>query len=276
MNAKRTQIVLWGLIGVLSLLPSCRNDDMPAEKKTTIHIACLSTQAFAPRGEESHWQEGDRIQLQFSNGTPALPFTLQNNEWKAERTVYYEDVAYPPCTYTATYGNNSLCPDQGTTEKYRQSDYLSTDENVKLTSPELELLLKHRSVDLIIHITRSEQIDAATFDEGSLLIHSRNGKIVTPLSSGAANTEHTRTWKAHIPSEEMVRPDSGTLFSFYFDGKEYPAHYSLKSSDDVIASGTRLIVTANFDFNMNTIAVEILSWADEEQAPDGVSPDIQP
>lgn len=276
MNAKRTQIIFWGLIGVLSLLPSCRNDDMPADKKTAIHIASLSTQAFASRGEESHWQEGDRIQLQFSNGTPSLPFTLQKNEWKAERTVYYEDLAYPPCTYTATYGNNSLCTDQSTTEKYRQSDYLSTDENIELTSPELEVLLKHRGVDLIIHITCANEIDAATFDAGSLLIHSRNGEIITPLSSGAANTEHIRTWKAHIPSEEMACPDGGTLFTFYFDGKEYPAHYSLTSPDDVIASGTRLIVTANFDFNMSTVAVEILSWTDEEQAPDGVSPDIQP
>lgn len=278
MKAKRTLArihpVLLGISSILCLLfPGCRNNDIMENKKTPLRIAHVSTQTFASRGENT-WEEKDVIQLQFSSGIPELSFIRQNGRWEAERIVYYEDVAYPACTYTATFGNNNLCTDQSTDEKYRQCDYMSTDEKATITGPELQVLLKHRSVDIIIHIIRADQIDAATFDAGSLLIHTKNGKTVTPLSLGNAGAGHTRTWQAHLPSDYVVSPDDGTLFSFFFDGKEYPAQYSLANADDVITSGTRLTVNTTFNFKMGALAIEIGSWTDENLSPDGVSPDI--
>jgi len=180
----------------------------------------------------------------------------------------------PPLYYTATYGSNSLCTDQSTDEKYKQCDYMSTDENETITGSELEILLKHRSVDIIIHIVHAGKVDAMAFNAGNLLIHTKDGATVTPLSLGNADMDNTRTWQAHLPSDNVIDPDGSALFSFFFDGKEYPAKYSLANAKDVIASGTRLIVTANFNFKLDAVAIEILSWTDEKQSPDGVSPDI--
>lgn len=266
--------VLLGISGILCLFfVSCQNDDTTENKKTALHIAHVSTRTIASRGGD-HWKEGDQIQLQFSSDVPELPFTLRNGQWEAGRTVYYEDVAYPARTYTATFGNSNLCTNQSTDEKYRQCDYLSTDGNEAVTSPELNLVLKHRSVDIIIHILRGNQIDAATFDTGGLQIHTKDGKDVTPLSLGNADVANTRTWQAHLPSDEVVHPGGDALFSFFFDGKEYPATYSLDNDKEVITSGTRLVVTATFNFSLGDVSIEILSWTDEKQAPDGVSPNI--
>jgi hypothetical protein len=279
MNAKRIlsyiHPVLLGISGTLCLLffSGCHNNDITESPKTPLRITNVSTQTFASRGE-NNWKEGDKIQLQFSSGIPELSFTMYNNQWKAERNIYYEDLAYPPCTYTATYGSNSLCTDQSTDEKYRQCDYMSTDENETITGPELEILLKHRSVDIIIHIVHAGKVDAMAFNAGNLLIHTKDGATVTPLSLGNADMDNTRTWQAHLPSDNVIDPDGSALFSFFFDGKEYPAKYSLANAKDVIASGTRLIVTANFNFKLDAVAIEILSWTDEKQSPDGVSPDI--
>lgn len=278
MNAKRTlsyiHPVLLGINSILCLFfLGCQNDDRWEIKKTPLRIANVSTQTLAARGE-SDWTEGTEILFQFSSGIPELSFTRYDDQWKANRTVYYEDVAFPTCTYTATSGNNNLCTDQSTDEKYRQCEYMSTDENVTITGPELQVLLKHRSVDIIIHIIRADQIDATTFDAGSLLIHTKDGPTVTPLSLGNADADNTRTWQAHLPSDKVVSPDDSALFSFLFDGKEYPAKYTLANAEDVITTGTRLTVTATFNFKMGAVAIEISSWTDEIQSPDGVSPDI--
>lgn len=277
MNTKIISQIILGIIGTLCFIPmSCQQNDMEADKKSALHIACISSQPFTTQ-EENYWKEEDQIAITFNNEIPNLHFTQQNGQWKAERPVYYEDINSSLCTYTATYGMEELCIDQSTPEKYRQSDFLSTDKDQKLTSPKLNLFLKHQSVNTIIHVVRNEKVNADTFDASTLIIHTNNKATITPLSSGIADAANKRSWQAYIPVNEMINPDSGTpLFSLFFDGKEYAANYSLSNPNDVITTGTQLIVTADFNFKMSTVNIEVISWKDEEQSPDGVSPDVQP